>query len=98
MKELRQALLIFFFLTVVCGGVYPAAVTLVAGIAFPRQAAGSFVKDGSGRVIGSALIGQPFSDPKYFWPRPSATGPFAYNPGGSSGANSGRRTRPSSPR
>jgi K+-transporting ATPase ATPase C chain len=89
MKEMRQALLIFFFLTVVCGGIYPAAVTLVAGIAFPRQAAGSFVKDGSGRVIGSALIGQPFSDPKYFWPRPSATGPFAYNPGGSSGANLG---------
>ena len=40
-------------------------------------------------MIGSALIGQPFSDPKYFWPRPSATGPYAYNPGGSSGANLG---------
>lgn len=89
MKELKPAILIFFFLTVVCGGIYPAAVTLVAGIAFPRQAAGSFLKDGSGRVIGSALIGQPFSDPKYFWPRPTATGPFAYNPGGSSGANLG---------
>ena len=47
------------------------------------------MKDASGRVIGSTLIGQPFSDPKYFWPRPSATGPFAYNPGGSSGANLG---------
>jgi K+-transporting ATPase ATPase C chain len=64
-------------------------VTLVAGVAFPRQAAGSFVKDAGGRVIGSALIGQPFSDPKYFWPRPSATGPFAYNPGSSGGANLG---------
>jgi K+-transporting ATPase ATPase C chain len=47
------------------------------------------VNDADGRMIGSALIGQPFSDPKYFWPRPSATGPFAYNPGGSSGANLG---------
>ena len=89
MKELKPAILIFFFLTVVCGGIYPGAVTLVAGIAFPRQAAGSFVKDASGREIGSALIGQPFSDPKYFWPRPSATGPIAYNPAGSSGANIG---------
>ncbi len=89
MKELRQALLIFFFLSVVCGGIYPAAATLIAGIAFPRQAAGSFVKDANGRLIGSTLIGQPFSDPKYFWPRPSATVPFAYNPGGSGGANLG---------
>jgi K+-transporting ATPase ATPase C chain len=89
MKELRQAILIFFFLSVVCGGIYPAAVTLVAGTAFPRQAAGSFVKDAGGRVIGSALIGQPFTGPTYFRPRPSATGPFAYNPGGSSGANLG---------
>jgi K+-transporting ATPase ATPase C chain len=89
MKDLKPAVLLFVALTVLCGGVYPAAVTLVAGIAFPRQAAGSFVKDAHGRVIGSELIGQPFSDPKYFWPRPSATGPFAYNPGGSTGANLG---------
>ena len=89
MKELKQAILIFLFLTVICGGIYPVAVTLVAGIAFPRQAAGSFVNDASGRVIGSALIGQPFSDPKYFWPRPSATSLFAYNPAGSGGANLG---------
>ena len=89
MKDLKPAILLFVALTVVCGGIYPAAVTLVAGIAFPRQAAGSFVKDAGGREIGSALIGQPFSDPKYFWPRPSATGPFAYNPGGSGGANLG---------
>jgi len=89
MKEFKPALLLFVALTVLCGGIYPAAVTLVAGIAFPHQAAGSFVKDANGRVIGSTLIGQPFSDPKYFWPRPSATSPFAYNPGGSSGANLG---------
>ena len=89
MKEMKTAFLVFFFLTVLCGGLYPAVVTLVAGTAFPRQAAGSFVNDFDGRMVGSALIGQPFSDPKYFWPRPSATGPFAYNPGGSSGANLG---------
>lgn len=89
MKNFRPAVLLFVVLTVVCGGIYPAAVTLVAGIAFPHQAAGSFVKDAGGRETGSALIGQPFSDQKYFWPRPSATGPFAYNPGGSSGANLG---------
>jgi len=89
MKDLKPALLLFAALTLLCGGIYPAAVTLVAGSAFPRQAAGSFVKDASGRVIGSNLIGQPFTDPKHFWPRPSATSPFAYNPGGSSGANLG---------
>ena len=89
MKDFKPAVLLFVALTVLCGGIYPALVTLVAGIAFPRQAAGSFVKDAGGRETGSALIGQPFSDPKYFWPRPSATGPFAYNPGGSSGANLG---------
>ena len=89
MKDLTPALVLFVALTVVCGGLYPAMVTLVAGVAFPHQAAGSFVKDAGGRETGSALIGQPFSDPKYFWPRPSATGGFAYNPGGSSGANLG---------
>jgi K+-transporting ATPase ATPase C chain len=89
MKDFKSAFLIFAALTVVCGGIYPAAVTLVAGLAFPRQAAGSFVQDAGGRVVGSALIGQPFSDPKYFWPRPSATAPFPYNPGASGGSNLG---------
>lgn len=89
MKDLKSAVLLFAALTLLCGGVYPAAVTLVAAVVFPHQAAGSFVKDASGRVIGASLIGQPFTDPKYFWPRPSATGPFAYNPGASGGANLG---------
>ena len=89
MKDVTPALVLFVALTVVCGGLYPAMVTLVAGVAFPRQAAGSFVSDARGGDVGSALIGQPFSDPKYFWPRPSATGPFAHNPGASGGANLG---------
>jgi potassium-transporting ATPase KdpC subunit len=88
-KDLKRAALLFVALTLVCGGIYPAAVTLVAGVAFPRQAAGSFVADARGREVGSALIGQPFTDPKYFWARPSATAPFAYNPGGSGGTNFG---------
>jgi K+-transporting ATPase ATPase C chain len=89
MRDVKPAILLFVALTILCGGVYPATVTLVAGIAFPHQAAGSFVKDAGGREVGSALIGQPFSDPKYFWPRPSATSPFGHNPGGSGGANLG---------
>jgi K+-transporting ATPase ATPase C chain len=75
--------------TVICGGIYPAAVTGLAKLLFPHQAAGSFITDQPGRVIGSALIGQPFSAPKYLWPRPSATGEFAYNPMASSGSNAG---------
>ena len=89
MRDVKPAVLLFVSLTVLCGGLYPAAVTLVAGTAFPHQAAGSFVRDAGGREIGSTLIGQPFSDPRYFWPRPSATGLFAYNPAGSGGANLG---------
>ncbi len=75
--------------TIICGGIYPAVVTGIAQTVFPKEATGSFVTDRSGREIGSALIGQPFSDPKYFWSRPSATTDFGYNPMGSSGSNSG---------
>ena len=73
-------------LTIVTGIIYPLAVTGIAQTVFPAQANGSLiVKDG--KVTGSALIGQPFNDPKYFWGRPSATTPFAYNAGSSSGSN-----------
>lgn len=89
MKELKPAILFFIVFTILCGGVYPAVVTGIASVAFPRQAKGSFIADKSGKEIGSSLIGQPFSDPKYFWPRPSATTDFSYNPMGSSGSNSG---------
>ena len=89
MKELKPAILLFIIFTVICGGIYPAVVTGIASVAFPRQAKGSFITDKSGKEIGSALIGQPFSDPKYFWPRPSSTTDFGYNPLASGGSNSG---------
>jgi len=89
MKDIRPAILLLVAFTVICGGIYPAVVTGVAQAIFPKQANGSFITDKSGREIGSALIGQPFSDAKYFWPRPSATSDFGYNPLASGGSNSG---------
>jgi K+-transporting ATPase ATPase C chain len=78
---------LFIAFTVIFGGLYPAAVTLVAQVAFPKQSEGSLiVKDG--KVMGSELIGQNFSNPKYFWGRLSATSP-AYNASSSSGSNMG---------
>lgn len=89
MNDLKSALLLFLFLTLLLGGIYPAVVTVAANLLFPNQAQGSLVTDGSGKVIGSRLIGQPFTDAKYFWPRPSATSGFAYNPLFSGGSNLG---------
>jgi K+-transporting ATPase ATPase C chain len=85
---IRPATTLFVLLSAVTGVLYPLAVTGVAQAAFPEQAAGSLVmKDG--RVVGSALIGQDFGDPKYFWGRPSATSPMAYNGANSGGSNQG---------
>ena len=85
---LRPAVSLFVLLSVVTGIVYPLAVTGIAKAAFPEAAGGSLiVKDG--KAIGSRLIGQNFSDPKYFWGRPSATGPMPYNASASSGSNQG---------
>ena len=84
--HLRPALTSLLLLTVVTGVIYPLLVTGIAQLVFPVQANGSLiVKDG--KVVGSALIGQPFDDPKYFWGRPSATSPFPYNAAASSGSN-----------
>src|SRR6266542_2617269 len=86
LSQLRPAILVLVLLTVVAGVVYPLVVTGIAQAVFPFQAQGSLVvKDG--KVVGSALIGQPFDDPKYFWSRPSATSPFADNAAASSGSN-----------
>jgi len=88
LSQMRAAAVILLTLTVLTGVIYPAVVTGLAQILFPDQANGSLlVKDG--RTVGSALIGQPFDDPRYFWGRPSATGPFPYNAGASSGSNLG---------
>lgn len=83
---LRGNLLLFVFLTVLLGGIYPALSTVLVQTAFPKQVQGSLiVKDG--KVLGSELIGQNFSDPKYFWGRLSATSPTPYNAAASSGSN-----------
>ena len=89
MKDLKPALLLLLAFTLLCGGIYPAVVTGIAQVVFPHQAAGSLIVDQGGREIGSTLIGQPFSAPKYFWPRPSATPGFGYNPAASGGSNLG---------
>lgn len=89
MKDIKPAILLFIIFTIICGGIYPAVVTGIAYVLFPKQAAGSFITDKGGKEIGSTLIGQPFSDPRYFWPRPSATSDFGYNPMASGGSNSG---------
>jgi K+-transporting ATPase ATPase C chain len=84
--QIRPALVLLLLFTVVTGVAYPLVVTGIAQTVFPRQANGSLiVKDG--KPVGSSLIGQPFDDPRYFWSRPSATSPFAYNAGSSSGSN-----------
>ena len=89
MKEIRPAILMFVLFTIICGGVYPAVVTGLAQAFFPKQAAGSFLTDKTNREVGSSLIGQPFSDARYFWGRPSASTDFGYNPMASGGSNSG---------
>lgn len=86
MKILRNALGLFLALTLLTGVAYPLLVTAVAAVTMPGRASGSVITQ-SGRAVGSALFGQPFSDPEYFWSRPSATGPQPYNGASSSGSN-----------
>jgi potassium-transporting ATPase KdpC subunit len=86
--QIRPALMAILIFTLLTGVIYPLVVTGVAQLVFPRQANGSLVTN-NGKVAGSALIGQQFDDPKYFWGRLSATGPYPYNAAASSGSNLG---------
>jgi K+-transporting ATPase ATPase C chain len=84
----RPALILLLALTVVTGIVYPLVVTGLAQVLFPGRSNGSVIVQ-NGKPVGSELIGQAFSDPKYFWGRPSATSPFANNSASSGGSNLG---------
>lgn len=87
-KSVRPAVSLLVLMTVLCGLAYPLAITGIARLLFPARAEGSLIhKDG--KLIGSRLIGQSFTDPKYFWGRPSATAPQPYNAAASTGSNMG---------
>lgn len=88
MVELRRAVVSFLLLTLLTGVAYPLIVTSIGLLAFEGQANGSAI-EADGRIVGSRLIGQSFSSPRYFWSRPSATGAHAYNGAASSGSNQG---------
>ena len=87
-RTIRPAVSLLLVMTVLTGLAYPLLITGIARVAFPRQAAGSLVIQ-HGKAVGSSLIGQSFSDPKYFWSRPSATTPQPYNGTASTGSNLG---------
>jgi K+-transporting ATPase ATPase C chain len=88
LRQIRPAVAVLLVLTVLTGLVYPAVVTAIAQVVFPYQANGSLITSG-GKTVGSALIGQPFDNPKYFWGRISATSPYPYNAAASTGSNLG---------
>ncbi|UXY14915.1 potassium-transporting ATPase subunit KdpC [Chitiniphilus purpureus] len=88
MKLIRPAVTLFALLTLITGVAYPLAVTAIAEVGFKDEAHGSLIVQ-DGRVLGSRLIGQSFTDPRYFWGRPSATAPMANNRAASGGSNLG---------
>ena len=85
---IRNSIMSLLIFTIITGIVYPLAVTGIAQVLFPRQANGSVITK-NGKAVGSSLLGQQFEDPKYFWGRLSATSPYPYNGGSSSGSNLG---------
>jgi K+-transporting ATPase ATPase C chain len=87
-KELKTAILTFLILTIITGIFYPLFITGVSHLFFHSRASGSLIYR-NGKPVGSSLIAQPFDDPKYFWPRPSATSPSPFNAASSSGSNLG---------
>ena len=89
LTQLRPAIVLLAIFSVITGVAYPLLVTGIAQVLFPDRANGSLLRDKAGKPVGSELIGQPFSDPKYFWSRPAATAPYPYNAAASSGSNQG---------
>lgn len=88
LSQFRAALVMLILMTAITGAIYPIVVTGLAQVFFPIQANGSLIEQ-DGKPIGSALIGQPFGDPRHFWPRPSATSPYPNNASSSGGSNQG---------
>ncbi len=88
LKDIRRSLVLFLFLTAITGALYPLLITGIAQLLFPHQANGSLIVRGN-RTIGSELLGQSFTEPRYFWGRPSATEPSPYTATASSGSNLG---------
>jgi len=88
MKHLRPAIVLTLFFVVLTGLAFPGVVWAIGKVAFPSQAGGSLIKDAKGNVVGSALLGQNFTKPEYFHPRPSAAG-AGYDAANSSGTNLG---------
>ena len=87
-QHLRPALVSLLLLSAVTGLLYPLAVTGIAQLTMPKEANGSLIEE-KGQLIGSELIGQSLSSPRYFWGRPSATGPMSHNAANSAGSNLG---------
>jgi K+-transporting ATPase ATPase C chain len=87
-QSIRPAVVLFILLSIITGVAYPLVTTALGKWLLPTQANGSLIEK-DGKIIGSSLIGQNFTEPKYFWGRPSATGPYPNNASASSGSNQG---------
>jgi len=87
-QSIRPAVVLFILLSIITGVVYPLATAALGKWLLPDQANGSLIEK-DGKLVGSSLIGQNFTEPQYFWGRPSATGPYPNNAAASSGSNQG---------
>lgn len=89
LNQIRPAIVMVIGLSLILGLAYPLAITGIAQVAFPDRADGSLITDSDGNIIGSKLIAQNFTEPQYFWPRPSAAGADGYDGASSGGSNLG---------